>query len=938
MIRIGLRDARSHFGRFIMSIIAIALGVAFVVGSFSFRQMLNNQVSEMLSTNADHDVYVRGSDKAADSDAGSTTSGSSASSYNSIDTALTSTLRDISGVAAATGTPQLSGLVLVANDGNAVTTSGAPTIGIAMGTDEPWRSAHFTSGTYPKGAAQVALHSFAASKAGLTTGDTTTVVFPDGAKKVKVSGIFDTSSTQAGAILLGLDPAVATDYANKTAQTPDTTSMIGVYGDLGNPLNTEQQQQLADRINAELPKSAKAHAITGDDERAEETKSTQDALGFVQPLILIFAVIALFVGSFIIANTFSMIVRESMRGYALLRSVGASPIQVFTTVIIQALLLGVVGSVAGIGLGWGMVKLIAMGLTASGTPMSASVNPSVSDMLVGLLVGVLVTLLGSVLPARRAALAPPIQAMNETVNPEKPVTLRAVFGMVMTILGIGLLLFSAALAKADGDGPTPWQSVNEITIGWPLGIGAGMLVIGVIVFGPALVSFAGAVLGWLPTLVFRVTGKLATRNISRSKRRTANTAAALFVGIAIVSCLGVVASSAKASVSGLIDTGMKADFAVTSASSGQLPQGAIDALKKVNGVKSTVSTRIILNVKYDGKALDSASDLTYATQPEMLTDVYAPEAESGNALKALRSGELVVGKDTADDSDWKVGDTVTVSTKNTEVDKAATAQAQQDYERQTQARVQELTAKGDAAGAKAAMDAAKKVDPKTFVRTKTVEATKRVKVGAILTNAVYRQGVMVSDALGDELGTSTTMFTMRVFVTAEPGVDVAALKQRLVKAVKSYYVVSVMDREEFKTTVGSMVDQILMILYALLALSIVIAIFGIVNTLALSVAERTKEIGLLRAIGTSRSQVRGMLGIEALIISVFGTLLGLAVGVFAGAVIRLVYESDGLEKLSIPWSQLLVFLVLSIVVGLVASISPANRALRKPVLDAVSSE
>ena len=213
-----------------------------------------------------------------------------------------------------------------------------------------------------------------------------------------------------------------------------------------------------------------------------------------------------------------------------------------------------------------------------------------------------------------------------------------------------------------------------------------------------------------------------------------------------------------------------------------------------------------------------------------------------------------------------------------------------------------------------------------------------MKIGAILSNAAYRQYVMVNDELGDEMGDPSTMIVTQINVSAEPGTDLAALKKRLIDVVKPYYVISVMDREEYKSSLSSMIDQVLIILDALLALSIVIAIFGIVNTLALSVAERTKEIGLLRAIGTSRGQIRGMLGIEAAIISVFGTVLGMAVGVFAGAVIRLVYQNQGLEKLSIPWDELVVFLVLSIIVGLIASISPASRALKKPVLDAVASE
>lgn len=952
MIKIGLRDARAHFGRFVMSIIAIALGVSFVVGSFCFREMMNNQVSDMMGTSADHDIYVRGSKEVKSDSSGLMAASSSSKTYNTINVDLASTIGDVKGVKSAEVVYSVPGTVLVGKDGAAVSTMGAPTLAVGFGKDVPWRSATFTSGTYPTSDDEIALHSFAAEKANLKVGDKTKVVYPDGPKDVTVTGIFDLDSSLAGAIIIDIPPSLAKMYATQQSDDPDKTDQIGIYGNLKTPLDEQAQQELADRINKALPAGSKAHAITGNQLRDESTQSTQEALGFVQPLILIFAVIALFVGSFIIANTFSMIVRESMRGYALLRSIGASPAQVFTTVIVQAIMLGVVGSGIGIGLGWGMVKGIVAMMGQMGTPMTGSSNPSVSDMLVGLAVGLIVTLIGAALPASRAAMAPPIQAMNETVNPEKPVLTRGIIGTTMIVVGALTWAWTCRIAVADGD-PTLIGWLNDFAswtgTGWPLGVGAALIVIGVIVAGPAWVSPAGAVLGWIPAHVFQVTGRLATRNLSRQKRRTSNTAAALFVGVAIVSCLSVVATSAKASVNDIVDTGLKADFSISSAASGQIPDNAVEAIKGVVGLKSVSSNRMIFGAKYDGKQVKG---MTFAAQDSLFTDVFAPEIIAGDANKALRGGELVVGEDIADDQGWKVGDTVKVSTENTTVDEEATAQAQADYQTQVQAQIQSLTEEaqklalaGDAAGAQAKSDEiqqvtqqAQNVDPATLVKTKQVTATKKLKVGAIISNSVYRSCVFVNDDLGDQLGTKQTMFTMQMYLVAKPGENLDKLEQRIKKAVKPYYVISVMNRDEYKSTMGSMVDQILLVLYALLALSIVIAVFGIVNTLALSVSERTKEIGLLRAIGTSRGQVRGMLGIEAAIIAVFGTVMGMVVGVAAGAVIRAVYEADGLSVLSIPWDQLGVFLVLSILVGLIASVSPASRALKQPVLDAVASE
>ncbi|NEG54425.1 ABC transporter permease [Bifidobacterium platyrrhinorum] len=963
MIRIGLRDARAHLPRFVMSIIAIALGVSFVVGSFCFREMMNDQVDQMLGSNTDADVYVRGvaerkDDASAATATGSDGSSSSLKTYNDIDVSLVDDVAKVAGVARAGVTYSTSGtLVLVAKDGNAVSSMGSPTMGIGLekGT---WRSARLEHGRWARNRHEIALHAFAAKTAGLGVGDTTKLVYPSGPEDVKVVGVFDTDVSQAGAIIIGLAPSVAREVVQEKTGEIGVTQYITVYGsaDGGGPLNDAQQRELAARVRKALPKGSKATAITGDRLRDEYSRSIKDQLGFIQPLILIFGVIALFVGSFIIANTFSMIVRESMRGYALLRSVGASPAQVFSTVVVQALLLGLVGSGAGIALGWGMVRLIVFGLAQAGTPMTGAATPGPTDMLVGLAVGLAVTLVGAALPARRAATAPPIQAMNETVNPEKPVLPRGVAGVAMVVLGAACWAYCVAVARAGDTGdPTPFAPLNALAervgAGWPLGAGAALIVVGVIVLSPALVAPAGTVLGWLPAHVFPVTGRLATRNLARQKRRTANTAAALFVGVAIVSCLAVVASSAKASVAGIVDTGLKSDFTAMSASSGRIPDDAVSAIRKTKGVASVSQSRMLMGVTY-GSGKDAAQAMTFAEQPSLFSKVFAPVTNAGDADRALKSGELVVGLTVAQDNGWKVGDTVRVNGRRVVVDEEATAKAQADYRAQVEAKTADLTAQaqrlaaaGDADGAQAKADEARRaaedaanVDPSTLVRTTTETTHVKVRVGAIIENSVYRSMVLMNDDLAERVNNENTMFTIMLFVNARDGADTATVKKRLVKAVKPFYVINVQDRDEFKSSMSTMVDQILIILYALLALSIVIAVFGIVNTLALSVSERTREIGLLRAVGTSRGQVRGMLAIEASLIAVLGTLLGVVVGVAAGAVIRVVYESDGLERLSVPWDQLGAFLVLAVLVGVVAALPPARRALKVPVLDAVSAE
>ena len=922
VVTIGVRDARAHASRFVMSIVAIALGVAFVLGSFCFRGLLDGQVRKMTSTNADGDVYVQGlvtedsddssasADSAASSAASATASSSSSDddtdSRNNIDVSLVDTIAAVDGVQTAVPARSLDGVVLVNSDGVAAS-SMTGTSANAMSEEYRWRSAHFVQGGYPHGEHEVALSNDTASSAGLAYGSQTKIVYPSaGVQDVTVTGIFDLDDSQAGALVLGLDPDVVICELQAQGTSTDTIPRIKVYGSAngGAALTEKQQQDLADAINTALPVDSQATAVTGQSHRDELNKSYSKQLGFIQPLILIFAVLALFVGSFIIANTFTMIVRDSMRGYALLRSIGVSPGQVFATVIIQALLLGLVGSGIGVVLGWGIVEAIVTILAAQGTPFTASAAPTVPIILLAFAVGIAVSLLGATLPARRAALAPPIQAMNETTNPEPPVTRRAIGGIVLALLGGLCWWFALAIAHTSDTaaGPTPWPALNGIGVGWPLGVGAGLLVVGVIMLAPALVRPFGAVLGWLPAHAFRVTGRLAVRNLSRQKRRTANTAAALFVALAIVGCIGVVTSSVKASVSDIVDNNLQADY-VLSANSVRIPNAALDQVRQLPDVADVETTSVAMGVKVSGVPDPMP---VFVTDRGFADTVIAPDSWEGDFYGTLDdSTRVVVGETTASKYDWHVGDTIELTSDGVTMAAAEAAQ-QQAQEAQQAARQSSRTA--------------------TYT------------IGAITKGTPWSTGIWANPAQADELGESNALVTPSAFVTLRDGTDADAARDDLENIVRPYYTISVMSHDEYKSATSSMVDQVMLGMYALLALSLVIAIFGIVNTLMLSISERTREIGVLRAIGTSDGQVRGMIAIESTLISIMGTVLGLVAGVAAGAEIRGCYSTMGMSVLSIPWRQLALFLVCSVLVGILASLAPARRALKIPVLDAVASE
>lgn len=923
VVTIGVRDARAHASRFVMSIVAIALGVAFVLGSFCFRGLLDGQVRKMTSTNADGDVYVQGlvtedsdyssasADSAASSAASATASSSSSDddtdSRNNIDVSLVDTISAVDGVQTAVPVRSLDGVVLVNSDGVAAS-SMTGTSANAMSEEYRWRSAHFVQGGYPRGEHEVALSNDTASSAGLTYGSQTKIVYPSaGVQDVTVTGIFDLDDSQAGALVLGLDPDVVISELQAQGTSTDTIPRIKVYGSAngGAALTEKQQQDLADAINAALPADSQATAVTGQSHRDELNKSYSKQLGFIQPLILIFAVLALFVGSFIIANTFTMIVRDSMRGYALLRSIGVSPGQVFATVIIQALLLGLVGSGIGVVLGWGIVEAIVAILAAQGTPFTASAAPTMPIILLAFAVGIAVSLLGATLPARRAALAPPIQAMNETTNPEPPVTRRAIGGIVLALLGGLCWWFALAIAHTSDTaaGPTPWPALNGIGVGWPLGVGAGLLVVGVIMLAPALVRPFGAVLGWLPAHAFRVTGRLAVRNLSRQKRRTANTAAALFVALAIVGCIGVVTSSVKASVSDIVDNNLQADY-VLSANSVRIPNAALDRVRQLPDVADVETTSVAMGVKVSGVPDPMP---VFVTDRGFADTVIAPDSWEGDFYGTLDdSTRVVVGETTTSKYGWHVGDTIELTSDGVTMAAAAQQAQQQAQEAQQAARQSSRTA--------------------TYT------------IGAITKGTPWSTGIWANPAQADELGESNALVTPSAFVTLRDGTDADAARDDLENIVRPYYTISVMSHDEYKSATSSMVDQVMLGMYALLALSLVIAIFGIVNTLMLSISERTREIGVLRAIGTSDGQVRGMIAIESTLISIMGTVLGLVAGVAAGAEIRGCYSTMGMSVLSIPWRQLALFLVCSVLVGILASLAPARRALKIPVLDAVASE
>ena len=912
MLTISLRGFRAHLTRYMMSLVAIALGVSFVVASFCLRALMDGQVSSMLETNAAADVYVTGAsvDSAtasalmgamsgsssgsassgsassgnASSGSESSSSGSSSSDGGQVQLPLEASLTDL--IDQAPGVresfPSITGMVaLVGADGSAVQLSGSYTMGVTADGSNP--NYELTEGSWAQGDGQITLESQTMEQSGLKVGDRTKIVTSvGGVRDVTVVGVWKARTSQAGVLFVGLSKSAATAAFSPTGRV----QQIEVYGHGGADgagLDAAAQERLAGDVRWYLEDHGQKGLVevsTGEQMRERMRAAVDSVIGFVQTFILVFALLALVTGAFIIMNTFAMIVRDRMREFAVLRSIGASPAQVFATVVAEAAGLGVIGSAVGVALGALWMRLLVAAFAALGKPLEGYAGLTPLAVAVGALTGVLVSLGSAMLPSRTAALTPPIEAMNETVRPERPLMRRAIAGAVILAVGVASLILAARYGQDPDSVPAAFYGLSTK---WAFGVGAGATLVGAIVLAPAVLPVLVAVAGLPFQLAIRPVGQLACQNLTRNRRRTASTAGALVIGMAIVALFSTAAASIKTSTAVLVDSHVTADFAVTS-SLGFMPDGAVDDIASVDGVRKASA----INVH---QVLVDGGDTTLAeADADMFSTIFTVNAYEGkDPADAIGHGEAIVGRTYASDHGVRVGDRIELS-------------------------------RTAAAG----------------VPIKPVTVT----VGTVLKDSLSTIDSMVvvdRDTFASQVPKGTEM-TMICYVSADPGVDKAALKARIVEKLKGYYILSVMTKDELIGYSAKMIDQVTTMLYALLALSVLIALLGIANTLALSVSERTKEIGLLRAVGLGRAQLRAMFAIEAMLTSLLGTLIGMAVGVGVGVTLPSIFAKQGLTTLAVPWDQILLFLGVSLVVGLVASVGPSRKALKVGVLDAIDAQ
>ncbi|QIS05860.1 FtsX-like permease family protein [Nocardia brasiliensis] len=836
MRKVALRNLAAHKVRLALTLLSVVLGTAFIAGSFVFTDTLQRTFDGIFAGQA-KGVDVRISPKEQQG--------------LGVPNNIVDELAKYPGVR--TVAPSVNGvLVLLTPDGKkAVQTGGAPTFGQSYlpperAVAEPNK---FVEGVPPTGPGEIAINSGGAQRAGLKVGDRTKILVPSAPDPidVTVTGLYQMPSDTGGLIGLLFDDAQARKlFTDGLHVAYVDLAATGISGD-----------ELRDNLSAALPGFK---VQNGDQVREDMKKQISDALNFINYFLLAFGAIALIVGTFIIYNTFSMIVAQRLRELALLRAVGASRRQVGSSVVAEAFVIGLVGSavglVGGIGLAYGLAGVLNafdLGLpTGSMTVLPRTIG-------VGLLVGLAVTMISAYAPARRAAKIPPVEAMREEFAAAgDSLRVRTLVGALLAVAGTVLVVLGAQSTGGNA----------ALTVG----IGALALILAVLLCAPAL---SRPVVGGLGVVVrpFGPIGRMARNNAARNPRRTAATAFALTLGLMLVTAIGMLGASAKASVGVLVDKGVKSEYVLSSQQLIGVPFGAADAVRK-----SVPQVADVVELRRVGFKL-GADDQIGGTSPNGKLD-QALNYEILRGTDTLGAGDMLVSQDEADERGWKVGQEVTLTS----------------------------------------------FDGKKVPLTVTGVYRKTPLLGSLVVSPEIYRDVMPVNFQSNVV----------VLVTAAPGADLAQLRTDLERAAEPFPVVQVQDHEEFKGAQGKQINTLLAILYGLLALAVVIAILGIVNTLALSVVERRREIGMLRAVGMQRAQVRRTIYLESMLIAVFGAIVGMLLGLGLGVGFLRTLRDLGLDQIAIPWSQLVLVLISSAVVGVLAALWPGVRAARTPPLAAIA--
>jgi putative ABC transport system permease protein len=838
--RVTVKGLLAHKLRLALTALAIILGVTFIAGTFVLTDTLHNTFQNLFGNIYQNvDFQVRG---VAQFGSGGT------ATRNPVPESLLASVRGVPGVKAAQGSVQ-GYAQFVGHDGKAITTGGAPTIGVGFDPNEQISALRIVQGSPPTTPRDVVMDLGTAQKHHFAVGQRVRVLLQGPPRTFTITGIarFGTANNLAGATLAA--------FAIPTAQV--LLGEVGKFDSINIVTQPGANQAVVQRaIAGALPHGVEV--VTGQTVINEQTSAIGQALGIFNTALLVFGFIALFVGGFTILNTFSIIVGQRTRELALLRIVGASRRQVFRSVIGEAAIVGLVSSLIGLGLGVlaaiGLEKLLSgFGVTLPSGPIAFETR----TVIVCLVVGIGVTVVSAISPARRAVRIAPVAAVTaQVIEDEIPMRRRFLRGGVLAMLGV--LALAVGLTK---------PAIQLV------GIGAVLIFVGVAMLAPAVARPMASVLGRPLSGLFGTSGRLGRENSMRSPRRTAQTSSALMVGLALVSAIAVFGASLSSSVTSSVDNAINADLIISNAS--QSAQGGFSATvaKAVASGSGVTATTTVYSDQFEIKG--GIQSLRGLSTPH-LSETVILNMTSGTAA-ALAAGQLLVDDNTANTEHYTVGQIV----------------------------------------------------PVRFALT----GRSTMRIGGI-----YKANQLVGKYV---VGGS---FFLRHFQNPLPVAVLAAtdrsagVEQSVQRALSAYPNVQVQTRAQFEASQKAQVNQLLGLVYALLGLAVIIALIGIVNTLMLSVFERTHEIGLLRAVGMKRRQIRTMIRSESVILSVFGACIGIVVGTGLGLALVSSLRSQGFTSTVVPWSNLLIFLVLAGVLGLIAASWPARRAARLDVLAAIAAQ
>ena len=862
MLRLGIKSLLAHKVRFALTASTIIIGVAFVVAAFVTADSLRSGFDELAEDiNTGTDYTVRGELSFGDI---------TEAVAPAVPADLVDDIAAVDGVEIAAGGLFVDGVIPVDGSGEAVTTFGPPTAGANWIEDESLSQFYLIDGRWPVGVGEFAIDvtTYGDDSYDFELGGTYLVVTPTGPRQFTLTGTAQfgfPENAGVGAVLSLFD----TPTAQEVLGYPGEFNQIAARAEAGADID-----EVRSRIEAVLPDGVEV--ITADDAVEEFSDATETFIGPFQTILLVFAFIVLFVSTFIISNTFNIVLGQRVRELSLLRAVGATPQQVRRSVLTESAIIGVVASVVGLGLGMlGALGLKALFNTLGASLPEGSLPLTLRTVAWAVVVGVGFTVVASLVPAIKASRITPVAGLAEGAGSDEGASLgwkRLASGGLL--LAIGLVLTGLGLF-ADFDGATPQLST--------LGAGAAITFVAVSILSPlvarSVVSLLARPLAW----IMPISGRLARANAARNPRRTSATAVALTIGLALVTMVSIVGQSLKVSFVDRFASAINADFVVSVNTQAGLPKTLSSDIRAA-GIGTPVGFDFdLVQAEINGDSSQPATTVIETTLTAArigdLDAVVNLDVSQGSLEGFDPATGLLIHSDVAADEGLAPGDSVDL----------------------------------------------------TFVSGDRVTAT----VAATFDGTAFWSNWIIDSALYEQVATSA--FDDIVLVRSAID-DPEAARAAIDGVMAAYPQAELEDRQEFQESVESNLNTVLVLVNVFLGFALLIALVGIVNTLTLSVFERIREIGLLRAVGMTRRQMRRMIRWEAAAVALYGAVVGVVLGGMFGIATAVAIPDDIIDTVSIPAAQLVIFLVVSVVFGLIAALFPAFRASRMNVLDAIADE